>query len=357
MDRRTEILKHITKEQKGIEIGPWFAPLAPKRDGYHCLSFDVFDTERLKANATRDPNIDKNSIEAIETVDIVGSSTEIEDVIASTGGLGSFDYIISSHNFEHLPNPIKFLQGCAKVLKPGGYLSMAVPDKRACFDYFRPISTLAEWVEAHIENRTRPTLTQWFEQNSLHSRYHNNGAEQAGFSVENDPSDVFAKRTLREAYEEFVALHGTDNQTYLDTHCWVFTPSSLHSLLLEVRFLGLSQFSIAEVSESRGVEFYVHLCNSGTAPLEPESFYSIRQQLLHAIVNEESFNSIDTYNFRVEATDLQNEVALLRTELQHLRTLVGDIKRSMTWRAISPLWRLETRGQRKSRRLQRPTGS
>ena len=83
MDRREQLLKHITKQHKGIEIGPWFAPLAAKRDGYNCLSFDVFDTETLKKNAEADPFVDNSRVSSIETVDIVGNSTEIYDVIAA----------------------------------------------------------------------------------------------------------------------------------------------------------------------------------------------------------------------------------------------------------------------------------
>jgi hypothetical protein len=36
MDRGERILKHITKDRKGIEIGPWFAPRAQKGEGYNC---------------------------------------------------------------------------------------------------------------------------------------------------------------------------------------------------------------------------------------------------------------------------------------------------------------------------------
>ena len=359
MDRRTEILKHVTKDHKGIEIGPWFAPLAPKREGYNCLTFDVFDTETLRANAARDPYIDKSSIAAIEDVDIVGSSTEIEDVVAARGGLGSFDYIISSHNFEHLPNPIKFLQGCAKVLKPGGYLSMAVPDKRACFDYFRPISTLTGWVEAHIEDRNRPSLRQVFEQNLLHSRYHGSDGVQTGFSIEKDPSNVFALKTVKEAYSGFVSAIERGDTNYYDTHCWTFTPSSLRLLLLEINFLELTPFSISEVSDSQGNEFYVHLSNEGNSPLEPEVFYARRQELLHSLMNEQSFNSIYAHglregkHLRVGFEDIQlrgqietlkSEVAALRSELEQVRqksdfheNLVGDIRNSIAWRTISPL--------------------
>ena len=62
MDRRDAILKYITKEQRGIEIGPWFNPLAPKREGYSCLALDVFDSETLRKRAVDDPNIAAASI-------------------------------------------------------------------------------------------------------------------------------------------------------------------------------------------------------------------------------------------------------------------------------------------------------
>lgn len=115
MDRRAEILTYAGKNDRGIEIGPWFAPLAPKRDGYNCLSLDVFDTAMLRANAAADPNVDNNLIPMIEDVDIVTSSTELANEIEKRGELGDFDYIISSHNFEHIPNPIKFFRGCELV--------------------------------------------------------------------------------------------------------------------------------------------------------------------------------------------------------------------------------------------------
>jgi SAM-dependent methyltransferase len=130
---------------------------------------------------------------------LFGSSTEIFDIVAARGELSSFDYIISSHNFEHLPNPINFLQGCEKVHKPRGYLSMTLPDKRACFDDFRPISTLGSWLDAYLENRSRPTPAQSFEQSSLHCRYSTEGDEFSSFEINKDPARIIAQRVLPDA--------------------------------------------------------------------------------------------------------------------------------------------------------------
>ena len=157
MDRKSIILRGISKSHRGIEVAPWFAPIAPKREGYQCLSLDVFDTATLRTRGAANPEIGEGRVHEIEDVDLVGSATEIASLVTAKREAGTFDYVVSSHNFEHLPNPIRFLQGCQTVLKRGGVLSMALPDRRACFDYFRPVTTTAEWIEAFTQDRRAPT--------------------------------------------------------------------------------------------------------------------------------------------------------------------------------------------------------
>ena len=111
---RSAILNGITKDMRGIEIAPWFAPLAPKRHGFNCLVVDVFSKDELSKRAAADHNIPDKNVSLIEHVDIVGSATEISSLIPVSEH-GTFDYIISSHNFEHLPNPIKFLRASGET--------------------------------------------------------------------------------------------------------------------------------------------------------------------------------------------------------------------------------------------------
>lgn len=344
MDRREQILKHVAKDKKGLEIGPWFAPLAPKREGYKCLSLDVFDTETLRKKAAQDPNIPKSSIPLIEEVDILGSATDLEEAIAARDAAGTFDYIISSHNFEHLPNPIKFLRGCERALKPGGYLSMAVPDKRACFDYFRPISTLGALIEAYLEKRDRPTLIQLFDHITLHSRYRFDEQEVGSFPIDLDPRKIVPVKTLRDAYDLLLNAFKGNDDTYHDAHCWVFTPASFHTTMLDLAFIGLSHFSVEEISESNGNEFYVHLRNLGAATLEELDFFDTRQRLLHATMDECAYNSGNAYVLREQLA------AFMNTE-----KALSDVRASKTWKLAAPLWRLETHGRRKAERRKRST--
>jgi SAM-dependent methyltransferase len=343
MDRRAQLLKYITKDQKGIEIGPWFAPLAPKREGYNCLSFDIFDTDTLKRIAEQDPGIPKNQINDIENVDIVGSAVNIRDVIAAHGDLGSFDYIVSSHNFEHLPDPVRFLQGCECVLKADGMLSMAIPDKRTCFDYFRPISTLGSWLEAFFDKRTRPTPLQLFEHNSLSSEYAKNGKRSIVFPDVEDPKNVIGLELLKDAYNHMIEMKRSDNVAYRDAHCSMLTSSSFSLMVLDLTFLGLISLSIEEIIHN-DCEFHVHIRNRTIAkPKSDGEFYSERQDLLHCVMNECAYNS--TYAFELRQKHQLGANSLVSTQAK-----LDEIKNSITWKIASPLWRLETRRQRKEAR-------
>ncbi len=294
MGRHQRILKHIRKEQRGIEIGPWFNPLASKRDGYNSLNMDVFATDELRRRAGADSKIPAEKIAQIEPVDLVGSANEIAEVVAAQAPpLGSFDYIVSSHNFEHIPNPIHFLQGCQKVLRPGGVLTMAVPDRRTCFDYFNPHSVTADFLEAYFAKRIRPTAKQVFRMQSLQCQFvRTDGEIRGGFGLKDDPQGVQALETLEEAYQTWQALESCPDDEYRDAHCWVFMPAALELILRDLRHLGLIGFDVMETSETFGHEFCVHLRNSAEASIVSRSdFYETRQRLLHEINDQSAVNA------------------------------------------------------------------
>ena len=53
---------------------------------------------------------------------------------------GSQDFVIADHFIEHCQDPISALTIHFRVLKTGGILYMAVPDKRFTFDKDRPVT-------------------------------------------------------------------------------------------------------------------------------------------------------------------------------------------------------------------------
>jgi SAM-dependent methyltransferase len=294
LDRRERILQFITKEQVGIEVGPWFAPMAPKKEGFKCWVLDLFDAETLRRKAQSDPAVPREGIPKVEEVDLIGSAAAIAELVAERGALGTFDYVISSHNLEHLPDPIRFLRGCEKVLKPGGILSMAIPDRRLCFDYFRPHTTLSAWLQAYFESRGHPTSAQVFEQNSLHSRMNRDGKSLMSWFLFDDPHGVAPLRKLQESFDSWRASVATPDSEYRDVHCWVFTPASFELLILDLEFLMLVDFEIVDVSQPIGNEFVVHLRKKSggiEGVVDRERFYERRKSLLHRVNDEAAFNS------------------------------------------------------------------
>ena len=133
----------------GIEIGPWRHPVAPKRDGYQTLVVDILDTEGLRRLA-RERDVPAEEIALIEEVDIVGDASRLLDLVRGSGFAGRVQWIVSCHNFEHLPDPVRFLCDCEKLLEPGGTLAMIVPDKRYTLDRFQPAATVADMLHTWI---------------------------------------------------------------------------------------------------------------------------------------------------------------------------------------------------------------
>ena len=67
----------------------------------------------------------------------------------------AYDWIVASHLVEHTPDLIGFLNDCDSLLKENGVLSLAIPDQRYCFDYFRPLTGIGHVIDAAQNPRKR----------------------------------------------------------------------------------------------------------------------------------------------------------------------------------------------------------
>lgn len=285
--RRRQVLRYADTRGRGLEIAPWHSPLVPKSAGFDVAVLDVFDHATLVRKAEQDPHVSSEQVARIETVDIVGNAQDIAELVGERGELGRYDYIVSSHNLEHLPDPIRFLQGCQRVLKPGGVLAMAIPDRRACFDYFRPHTVLTDWLQAHFEGRVRPTAAQVFDQEAFHARYRRwDGVDAESFDIGWNPARIVPLRDLRSAYDVWVRFNAAPDQDYRDTHCWTFMPASFELLIVESSFLGIVDWQIVEVSATRGNEFVATLRNEAAAAHDAAAFHARRAELLHQVMSE-----------------------------------------------------------------------
>lgn len=367
MDRRQQVLKHVDLDHIGIEIGPWHSPLAPKAQGYKCLVMDVFDTETLRRRAAADPSIPNELLGRIEDVDLVGTTDMLAELARREGLEGQIDYVISSHNIEHLPDPISFFKHCAAILRPGGYVSMAIPDRRGCFDFFRPPTVPSAWIDAHLQRRVRPTEAQVFEVATMGSAYDRGTSSSAGFEPDTELPDRLVPPThLKAAFATWLQRIESGTDDYQDAHCWVFTPSSFELLVRECRLLGMIPLDLQEVSGASG-EIFAHLRKPTADGLMPDdvTYLADRASLMHRIVNEAGSNSLACWQLIRERDALKNQVSRLQHLLkaqsetheaeaglanklrldgtaEALRERVRALETSTSWRITAPLRALGT---------------
>lgn len=249
MSRNDKLLHHIDKQGYGIEIGPSYNPVAPKRNGFRTQIIDHLSREDLVRKFTGHPV----NVDAIEEVDFIWRGESYTDL---TGREKFYDWIIASHVIEHTPDLIAFLNDCDRIMKETGILSLAVPDKRYCFDYYRPVTGLARVIDSHLHKTTRHTP-------GTLAEYYLNAATRNGKIVWDETEQgafalVHPMSTARNEME-----HAERDDSYVDAHAWCFTPHSFRLMIHDLSSFGF--ISLKEVSFIPGgaSEFYIALGRTG----------------------------------------------------------------------------------------------
>ena len=287
MNRIKYFHEGISKRDLILEIGPYVNPLFPKRDGWNVMSNDILNYDDLLKKAQNDSNLDHLAISRIEPVDFVGETTKVFNTNQNFDG--KVDCIISSHNLEHIPNPIKFLKTCQKLLKKNGNLILALPDYRCCWDRFRPLTSCADWIQSYHEDSDKPSAKQIFLQNSMHCRWNDNGILRATMPLGTELCELIPLETLEKAYQKYISnINKGDSMEYTDTHCWTFTPESFQLILLDLFFLKLINFFPINVNSGENSEFLIKLEKRTEMGLSKKKFYRKRKKLFYAIASYHS---------------------------------------------------------------------
>ena len=248
---RIEVLKRrIDRQSLGLEIGPSHNPIARKSDGYRVKVLDHLDQRGLIEKYKDDPGVDTSRI---EEVDFVWRGESFRDLI---GRDERFSWVIASHVVEHLPNLVRFLNDCDALMEPDGVLTLAVPDKRFCFDHFRTLSSLGMVVDAHLNGSTHPSAGAILDFYLSYARRGGGDAWNAG-----DRGRFEFAFDFQNATERMAASIGGD---YIDVHQWCFTPSSFRLLIDDLHRMGLIRLREVEFLGTDGFEFFVWLGRSGT---------------------------------------------------------------------------------------------
>lgn len=280
MDRNEFLLRGIDRATAyGIEIGAFYNPIAPKAAGWNTTIVDFTDQAGLLQTATTHshPAI-RDMAGNIEPVDVVWRDVRLDEACLR-GRPDGFDYLIASHAIEHLPDIVTFFQQVSALARPGFVLSLAVPDCRMTFDFFRPLSTTGEALRAYRERRTIHTPENMFESWAYMANLEGTGAWlPGGFGALTLPVPL---PQAYDNYSNYLRRCTEGTQTYVDAHCWIFTPNSFQLMVLELQALGLIDFAVTEIEPGDGSEFLVQLRKTNDTP-DPADLHSRRLALLTA---------------------------------------------------------------------------
>lgn len=105
-------------------------------------------------------------------------------------GIGNdrYDFVLSSHNLEHVSNPVKALKEWERVVKPDGAIIVLLPDYRRTFDHRRKPTPVEHMLEDYEFGRDERDLTHLQEILELHDLSRDPAAGSA---------EQFRQRSLR----------------------------------------------------------------------------------------------------------------------------------------------------------------
>lgn len=222
---------------EGLEIGALNDPL-PLPRAARVLYSDWLPPEQLRAGS--------------RVPDILSDSESFPSVAD-----GAFDFVVANHVLEHLTDPIAALIEWHRILRRGGLLMLALPDKRFTFDAHRERTSLEHLLADHESSeppgvRNRAHLEDW----ATHVEGLRPGTDErarwldsqlrSGYSVHNHvwtPADILAliewmnhSENARWNLERFSDTSPLTNEFILLLSAHAQSPRPLTSVLARLTF-------------------------------------------------------------------------------------------------------------------------
>jgi GT2 family glycosyltransferase/SAM-dependent methyltransferase len=180
-------------EGSGIEVGALHSPIVVQPP------VQVKYVDRMAVEQLRRQYPELDALHLVEP-DILDNGERLERI-----GDASQDFVIASHFLEHCQDPIGTVKSMLRVVKPGGVLFLAVPDKRYTFDRHRPVTTLEHLIRDHEEGPEWSKLAH-FEEWATLADDENIKGRSAQELIDFDYSIHFHVWTQAEVLELFAAM-------------------------------------------------------------------------------------------------------------------------------------------------------
>jgi SAM-dependent methyltransferase len=349
INRNSKLLSHIQpKHQDGIEVGPLSTPIITKEQSNgHVFYVDYATTEELREKYKNDPNININDI---CEVDFIWGESTFSEIVKGR----EFDYLVASHVVEHVPDMIGWLHEIGIVLKDGGVLSLAIPDKRFTFDHLRESSSPGTLIEAYLLKKRRPGPREIFDHLVL---FNNINAEEVWGNQMSNRKIEPEKDTCLAALA--FAKDSIETDHYHGVHVNVFTPVNFLDLLEIIIKLNLFDYKIIDFFETdqNSNEFFASFQRSPRLYDQTELISEQLQSIDWArsrIQRERDPSEKSIVNKKLVTAEIEQQVDELQQQLVEQQHLANELQQrwvsleqTRTWKLLTTLYRLRKFGKRR----------
>jgi SAM-dependent methyltransferase len=146
-------------------------------------------------------------------------------------GDDKYDFLLSSHNLEHIANPLKAVKEWIRVVRPGGFILLILPDKRFTFDRRRPYTSFSHLLSDFNSNIGEDDLTHVNEVLEMHDLKMDPGAGRDFDRFKKRCENNFEVRGLHQHIFSFDLLEEVISHFNLSTVCKYNVPP-YHKIIL-----------------------------------------------------------------------------------------------------------------------------
>ncbi|WP_264914036.1 class I SAM-dependent methyltransferase [Rhodoluna lacicola] len=316
LDRVQNVHSEIRFDSNVLEISPNWAPLVVPEDFTDAGSVEYCDRmpfEWLREREANNPDRLSADLNVIQTTFTWTPGKRLTECTSR-----KYDYVLSSHVVEHVPDLLGHMLEIADVLRPEGKYVIVLPNAEGSGEFFRRKSDEADIVEHFFRggNATSPGQNWDYLTKSL--RY--SGKKMSGKSLQ----DFDRNHTDAEAIQDAFRC----NFEYVDVHCWVFTPKSFTGLVSRFNELEIFPFRVEKILESSkktadGIsqEFVVVLVRCEFAiPSAWKKFIDIKPEFRWLSIEQETRDKSETgkgSRARAELFKVMNLISIKVTGILH----------------------------------------
>lgn len=236
-----------------LEVGASYNPTVRKADGWSVQTVDHGTKAELEAKY-RAWGVD---VSRMEEVDHIWTSGPLHEAVPDQFH-GRFGRVVASHVIEHIPDFLTFVKSVTTLLAVDGKLALAVPDKRFCFDYFRPATMTSDVLQRHDSGGGRHSIKTAFETYF----YGANAAKSiAWWNAPDGP--VVLHHDWASSVAQIAAFRTAGPNTFIDMHASAFTPCAFELIITELAVLGLCELTVERMIPTNAFEFFVILARAG----------------------------------------------------------------------------------------------